>query len=204
MWSLFLSAFVLGLALCAPIGPVFAATIRYGLAHGYQAALSVQFGSLFGDVLWALIGLFGVGMLAQIEQLRTGLGLMGVACLIWLGSSALRKAWHGGLQEQQANDVPSGYLMGAALSLSNVSALMNWVALGGIVVTMGAKEWGPLNYILFLIGYMSASALWCFVAAGLVAGSRRFLNQTGFRALYLLSGLFLFYMAIFIVQNLFY
>jgi threonine/homoserine/homoserine lactone efflux protein len=203
MWSLFFSAFVIGLALCAPIGPVFAATIRYGLANGYQAALSVQLGSLLGDIFWALIGLFGIGLLAQIEELRVGLGLVGVTCLIWLGINALRKAWRSHPQESRSSGLPSGYVMGAALSLSNVNALMNWAAMGGIVVTLGTEEWAVFNYVLFLIGYMSASALWCFVSAGLVAGGRRFLNQSGFRVLYLFCGVILISMAIVILRKLF-
>ena len=79
-------AFLLGFVFNAAPGAVFAETVRRGMSGGYRVALSVQFGSLVGDAVWAILGLAGIGLLLQAESLKnTGRGrrcrLSGLACL---------------------------------------------------------------------------------------------------------------------------
>ena len=52
-------AFLLGFIFNAAPGAVFAETVRRGMSGGYRVALSVQFGSLVGDAVWAILALPG-------------------------------------------------------------------------------------------------------------------------------------------------
>src|SRR2546423_3713334 len=70
MFLLFLSAFGLGLAFCAPPGAVTAEALRRGLARGFRPALLMQLGSLIGDAPWAALALTGAAWLAQPSALR--------------------------------------------------------------------------------------------------------------------------------------
>ena len=74
-------AFLLGFVFNATPGAVFAETIRHSLSGGYRAALSVQFGSLVGDAVWAVLGLAGIGLLLQAESLKipVGVGALGIS-----------------------------------------------------------------------------------------------------------------------------
>ena len=68
---------------------------------------------------------------------------------------------------------------------------------------MGAGEWLLANYLVFLVGYMSAAAIWCFAAAAIVATGRRFLSQVGLRIVYMATGLILLSLAVFTLYRLF-
>ncbi|MGL6091849.1 MAG: LysE family transporter, partial [Pseudomonas paracarnis] len=57
MLSIFVYALVFGFVFCLSPGAVLAETLRRGLLHGFTPALLVQFGSLVGDAVWAVIGL---------------------------------------------------------------------------------------------------------------------------------------------------
>ncbi len=56
---LFVSAFGLGLAFCAPPGAVTAEALRRGLERGFWSVLLLELGSLVGDATWAALALFG-------------------------------------------------------------------------------------------------------------------------------------------------
>ncbi len=49
MYSLFVSAVVLGIAFCAPPGVVTAESLRCGLRGGFRPVILIQAGSLVGD-----------------------------------------------------------------------------------------------------------------------------------------------------------
>ena len=88
MLRLLITAFVLGLVFNATPGPVFAETVRQGVRGGFRSAIAVQFGSLVGDALWAVVGLVGVGLLLQSERLRTPISVASVVYLSWLAWNA--------------------------------------------------------------------------------------------------------------------
>jgi len=90
---LFVTAFVMGLAFCGPPGAVFAEAFRRGAARGFGAALAVEFGSLIGDAVWAVIGLSGAGLLLHVPAVQGVFGIAGSGLLGWLGLSALRDMW---------------------------------------------------------------------------------------------------------------
>src|SRR5947208_3018976 len=96
MASLFISAFLIGIAFCAPPGAITAEAIRRGVRGGFRPALFVEFGSLIGDATWAIIALVGLAVLVQLPFARLGLGLLGAALLLYLAWGALKEAIQGG------------------------------------------------------------------------------------------------------------
>src|SRR5262249_17316087 len=94
--TLFATAFGMGLAFCGPPGAVFAEASRRGAARGFAAALTVEFGSLIGDTIWAVLGLSGAGLLLQqLPAVHRSLAAGGAVLLAWLGVVAMRDMWHG-------------------------------------------------------------------------------------------------------------
>ena len=67
----FIQAFILGLLFNAAPGVVFTETIKRGINGGFFPALYVQIGSLAGDALWAILGLLGIGILLNIDILKS-------------------------------------------------------------------------------------------------------------------------------------
>lgn len=177
MVSLFISAFFLGLLFNAAPGAIFAESLRRGIKGGFSPAFAVQLGSLIGDLVWAILGLLGAAALFTLPYVEVPLALAGAALLFWLAWQSLRDAIGPVPEFDPAVGMPgSAFTIGAALSLSNPLNITYWAALGGTVTTLGVSEPGWTAFLVFLKGFMLSSVLWCFVCAGLIAMSRRYVG----------------------------
>lgn len=169
MLAFFISAFLLGLVFNAAPGAVFAETVKRGARGGFKPALAVQVGSLTGDALWAVLGLTGVGILLQADALRMPIGIAGVAYLLWLARDAWRAAGqHLDTRGTNAASHRSALKAGALLSLTNPQNIAYWAAMGSAMGALGVHEPDGTHYAVFFTAFMTASVLWCFVAATLV------------------------------------
>ena len=165
--GLFAMAFGLGLLFNAAPGAVFAETIRRSLDGGYRPALAVQFGSLVGDAVWAILGLAGIGILLQSETLKVPVGIAGALYLGWLAWDSWRDSAAAPPDAGAAPDrATAGALRsGVILSLSNPQNVAYWAALGSAFGALGVTDPDRVEYALFFAGFMASSLLWCFVCA---------------------------------------
>ena len=180
MLTLIAAAFGLGLVFNAAPGPVFAETVRRGVHGGFRPALAVQLGSIVGDAVWAVLGLAGVGLLAQLESLRMAIGVAGVAYLLWLAW----QAWRASAREVPLSLVSSArqsreaLRSGMLLSLTNPQNIAYWAAMGSALGAIGVQEPAFVDYGAFFIGFMLSSIVWAFVFAAVVD---RVLGSAGVR-----------------------
>src|SRR5690348_15439442 len=107
----------MGLTFCGPPGAVFAEASRRGAQRGFAAALTVEFGSLIGDAVWAVLGLSGAGIMLQLPAVHRLLAAAGAALLAWLGVVALRDMWRGRPAAPNGAAARSDFAAGAALSI---------------------------------------------------------------------------------------
>ena len=192
MYSLFVSAVVLGIAFCAPPGVVTAESLRCGLRGGFRPVMLIQAGSLVGDATWATIALFGAAFLVQNTWVRLLLGVMGVCLLFRLALGALRSAWAGSMPEVKASS-RGHFVRGALLSLTNPFAIAFWLGVGGAMAAGGVIDPEPSHFVVFFAGFMAGAALWAVSLSSLIAWGRRFVHPRLFRWINLLSGLALGY-----------
>jgi len=201
MFALFVAAFGMGIAFCAPPGMVMSESVRRGLRGGFWSTLRLQLGSLIGDATWAVIGLTGAGLLVQQPLIKAVLMGCGAGLLFYLACCAARDAWRGtGLQASTTTPVeatgrqstsrglllrPSAglddFLTGALLSLTNPTSVAYWLALGGALEVLGISHPAPRHYGMFFIGFMIACAVWSVVTAAVIAWGRQLLNPRFFR-----------------------
>jgi len=168
--GLFVMAFGLGMLFNAAPGAVFAETIRRSLDGGYRPALAVQFGSLVGDAVWAILGLAGIGILLQSDTLKVPVGIGGTLYLAWLAydswrDSAAAPPEQGAGAGQDSGATTGALRSGVILSLSNPQNVAYWAALGSAFGALGVADPDRLDYALFFAGFMASSLLWCFVCA---------------------------------------
>lgn len=181
MQRLFVAAFGLGMAICAPPGVITAEALRRGLARGFRPALLVELGSLIGDATWAALALAGAAFLAQSGPARLALGLVGVFFLFRLAWGALRDARSGVAPQGETITYGGDFTTGAFLSLSNPLALGFWLGVGGAIGAAGIAAPRQAHFAVFFAGFMLACLIWCFFVAGLAAGRQRFVRPAFFR-----------------------
>lgn len=191
MSPLFWTAFVLGVAFCAPPGAVTAEALRRGLRRGFAGALLLELGSLVGDAAWAAAALSGVAYLAASGAAAVVLAGLGALLLFHLAWRALRDAWTGAIPEAGRASSGGDFLTGAALSLSNPFAVAFWLGLGGTAAVLGPGR--PPQLALFFGAFMFAAFLWCFFIAAMIAWGRRFLSAGFYRCVNVLCGAVLAY-----------
>lgn len=201
MISLFISAFVLGIAFCASPGAVTAESLRSGLAGGFRPVLLVQIGSLVGDATWAAIALAGAAVLVQNTLVRYGLGVAGVLLLFWLAFGSLRAAWDGGMPEARGSH-HGHFTRGALLSLTNPFAVAFWLGVGGAMAAVGVADPQISHFVVFFAGFMLGALVWAFSISGAIAWGRRFVHAVFFRWINLLSGLALGYFGLMLLLDI--
>jgi LysE type translocator len=121
-------------------------TVCQGARGGFRSALAVQLGSLIGDVVWAVVGLVGVGLLIQLDSLRTPISIASVIYLIWLSW----EAWRASRSKLSVNSIEEGndcrraFQAGSLLSLTNPQHVAYWAAMGsalaGLIPVRGVRR----------------------------------------------------------------
>ncbi len=206
MIELFLSAIMLGFLFNAAPGAVFTESLRRGLQGGFSSALYVQFGSLVGDLTWALLGLGGVAALFEIAAIKMPMALFGGLLLAWLAFSSFKDAARKAPSSKPdlKKDDRSDLIVGAAISLSNPINITYWVGMAGTIATLGVKEPTGISFMVFLCGFMLSSIFWCFICAGFIGIVRQTINQKIWVIINLFCGFGLAYFSYHVLINAFY
>ena len=203
MLELFFSAMALGFLFNAAPGAIFTESLRRGLKGGFKSALYVQFGSLVGDLIWAVIGLGGAAILFEIDAIKMPMAIFGgvlLACLAFNSFlDATKKIPSINLTLKQ--DEKKELMVGAALSLSNPINITYWAGMAGTIATLGVKEPTGQAFIVFLVGFMLSSIIWCFLCAGFIDFVRKAINQTGWVLINISCGIGLAYFSIYVLLN---
>jgi chemosensory pili system protein ChpE/L-lysine exporter family protein LysE/ArgO len=162
------TAFALGLVFNAAPGPVFAATVRWGVRGGFRPALLVQLGSLAGDALWAMIGLAGIGLLSSVGALRMPIAVAGAAYLLWLGWDSWRASRQPLPLAASGGEARTAVRSGVLLSVTNPQNIGYWAAIGSAFGAIAPGEPPGSSLALFFAGFMLASIVWSLVCAAIV------------------------------------
>jgi threonine/homoserine/homoserine lactone efflux protein len=171
-----LSGIIMGIAYAATPGPVNVETIRRGLGGGFLDALAVQTGSAVGRIAYALLALFGAGLLLREAGWQLASGMFGVTALFYLGITTIRD---GQAAVDRVAGQPPGpdlarrhFLTGAVLSLANPLAVVFWLAIGSRVVQQPG-----LNGVTFLAGFFAGCMLTSLIVATLASFFRSWLSS---------------------------
>jgi threonine/homoserine/homoserine lactone efflux protein len=154
------AGFLMGIVYAATPGPLNVETLRRGMIGGFFDAFALQSGSSIGRVLYALLALFGAGLLLRGATLQLAIGVLGVTLLFHLGLSAIRdwreliiKANH---ETQNPTSRHRAFWMGAILSLANPLAVVFWLSIGSRVLYDPGLD-GPAFLGGFILGCMVMS-----------------------------------------------
>src|SRR5512145_1468214 len=91
MLGMIVAAFVVGLVIAMPPGPVVITTGQKAIVRGFWHAVTFNVGSVIADAFYALLVYLGLAsLLADNPIFRLGLWLIGGGWLMYLGVEAMR------------------------------------------------------------------------------------------------------------------
>jgi chemosensory pili system protein ChpE len=184
MLTTILAGAAIAISFSAPPGPVTMETIRRGVRGGFRPALSVQLGSIIGDMMWCLAALIGLAPLVQVGFIRLTLGVTGVLLLVYLGAVGIRDAVKPTAPTHSAGgEGKSGaFRSGMAISMANPLAVGYWLSVGGALVASGVVGAEAGGTVSFIFGFILGTFLWAFIMAFAVRWGKQLLNPLAFRA----------------------
>ena len=181
--SLFFKGLLLGWSVAWPPGPINAEMIRRGLERGFLPAWALGLGACSGDFLWAIAVSLGAGALVNIAGVRTALGVVSVALLLFLAWTFGKAAWRAWLishaHPDEAASIPErrfestrgGYLLGLTLALTSPWNIAFWLAVIGSQA--GGARLGARDFLTVAVGVFIAAATWgLFLCSAVRAGAR--------------------------------
>lgn len=171
---LFLKAFLLGLAVAVPLGPIGALCIQRTLAGGFLAGVAGGLGTALADAAYATAAAARFAAFAAVlQRIDAPLGLMGGAFLLWLGWKSWPRA--GAARPAPVAAAARGLVattaLTFALTIANPATILSFVAMfAGLGLAEGASVGAAMTVVA---GVFTGSMLWWIVLSGTVAALHR-------------------------------
>ncbi|PRO67103.1 LysE family translocator [Alkalicoccus urumqiensis] len=189
---LYVSWFLLGLALAAPVGPVTIVQISRGLQGGFRAAWLVGVGGMGADLLMMLLVAAGFSRLPDIWWIEPILWAAGGIVLFYLGIDSIRTGRRqlpelsGAETARAGSSLRTGFLLAAA----NPMNLVFWAGIyGSVLVSIedrGSAAAAAATACIFL-----GIIVWDLASAAVIAYSRRFITPRRMQYISISAGLIL-------------
>jgi threonine/homoserine/homoserine lactone efflux protein len=189
----FAAGFLIGLIVAAQVGPVTLLVVRTVLRGGRAIAVGLAMASAVAaiDLLYAAVGLAGVGQVLEGNVATTVFGLVSAAILVTIG---LRTAWTGlrariGLEDAADVVDPSrAFLTAVAATALNPLTIALWTVSFPAAAPHAASS-SLAHASVLLLGVGTGSLLWYSAFSTSVALVRRRVGNRLLRVVDVLSGL---------------
>ena len=151
-----LRAFLFGITVAAPIGPIAVLLVRTGLNHRYSAALAGALGVALADFTYALIALSagsGLGVLLQTHQreIQVAASILLIVLGLWLGAEAIRNLDPLPAADHAAGPAP-GLLRLYLLTLANPLTILLFIGFSGQMTVAGGIAGIAAGALLLFLG----------------------------------------------------
>jgi L-lysine exporter family protein LysE/ArgO len=182
---MFVTGFALSLSACLDLGVVNVATIKRGLDAGTRSAFLLQLGSCCGDMVYALLSMFGLALVLADARVHTAFWLGGTAVLLYLAATMIRDARRGRALPVRAGEAAAGaphrdFIRGLLLALSSPSLIV-WFASAGGAVIAGVYSRTQSPPWLFLAGFFCCGLVWAAFLSLLAGKGRHVLGRSALR-----------------------
>ncbi|HZU13454.1 MAG TPA: LysE family transporter [Chloroflexota bacterium] len=194
MLPIILTSLLLGFVFSATPGAVNAESLRRGITRGFRAALSVQLGSLLGDMVWAGVALTGLAFLVENRPIALLLGIVGACFLLRQAVSAFAGAMGGDGSGRTGLAGRGDLVTGLLFSLTNPFAVAFWLGLGAGMTATAHR--GPIATLSVFAGFFAGALLWCVFFSTLVSIGRRYATHPVLRAVDAVAGIALSYFGV--------
>ena len=167
-----LNALPLGITLSFLIGPVFFVLLETGATKGARAAIALDAGVIFADIVFIAIAFLGsYQLLAQLTHHPALYGLGGMIMMVYGIITIIRKPKQESLENQTEIEIPKNnylglFVKGFLLNFINIGVLAFWLAM--IVIFSPKLDLDPIRISIFfggiLLGYFLVDLAKIFLA----------------------------------------
>ena len=172
---LFLRAFIIGISIAAPVGPIGVLCIRRTLANGKTAGFVSGMGAATADMVYGAIAAFGLtAITGLLVENAFWLRIVGGVFLLYLGVKTFREKPSDKPAEASADGMWSMYLSTFFLTITNPMTILSFAAIFAGTM-LGSKTGSPLTMVT---GVFAGSAAWWLTLSFGVGILRDRLTQT--------------------------
>lgn len=196
--SLFLRAFIIGISIAAPVGPIGVLCIRRTLANGKTAGFISGLGAASADMVYGAIAAFGLSAITNLlVENSIWLRIVGGIFLLYLGiKTFLEKPADKATQAVQGN-LLSMYTSTFFLTITNPMTIISFAAI--FAGTMLGKAAG--SPFVMVAGVFIGSAVWWLGLSFGVGILRERLNQNHMAWINRISGAIILIFGIYALLN---
>jgi threonine/homoserine/homoserine lactone efflux protein len=197
--SLFLRAFLIGISIAAPVGPIGVLCIRRTLSNGKLAGFLSGMGAATADMVYGAIAAFGLTVLTNLLVKNAfWLQLIGGLFLLYLGiKTFLEKPADRAAQAKQGGYF-SMYLSTFFLTITNPITILSFAAI--FAGTMIGRNIG--SPLMMVAGVFAGSASWWLALSFGIGLMRDRVNQIHMTWINRISGMIIILFGFFALLNL--
>lgn len=197
LWSLFLTAFIVGFSGALMPGPLLAVNIAETPAKGVRTGPILVGGHAIAELVVVILLALGLSSLADNKTISRGIGIVGGAMLIVMGLGMLYNLIRSKLKAQSAKRTGKSALRltadGIITSLSNPYWYVWWATTGSAFLVR-SLEFGTIGPPVFYIGHILSDFVWYTLVSFIIWRGRKLIVGVGYKILILLCALFLLYL----------
>lgn len=196
---IFLRAFLIGISIAAPVGPIGVLCIRRTLSNGKLAGFLSGMGAATADMFYGAIAAFGLTVITNLlVENAFWLKLIGGLFLVYLGvKTFMEKPAEKAAQAKQGGYF-SMYLSTFFLTITNPITILSFAAI--FAGTMIGQDMG--SPLVMVAGVFTGSASWWLALSFGVGLMRDKLSQTHMAWINRISGTIIILFGIFALVNL--
>lgn len=184
-----LSAFILGLSLAVPVGPICLAIVKKGISNGFFPALFVGIGAILADVCFMIIIYFGLTQIIFMTPVQISLYLFGSTLLIYLGIESINKRKTAlSRSSSLSTSVFSSFWTGLSIALFNPINLMFWFGIFGSTLAELTSEQSS-SFLIYAIFLFLGILVWNISLSFLASFFGQFLSRSLLPILNVIAGL---------------
>jgi len=186
--AMFLRGMAIGFSIAAPVGPIGVLCIRRTLADGRGVGLATGLGAATADATYGGIAGFGITVISSLLLgAQAWIRLIGGLFLIYLGARIFAGTPADKPAEAEGHTLLRAYTSAVALTLTNPSTILSFVAIfAGVGVGTGGHA--GAGAVLLVLGVWSGSALWWVILSTTFAVLRTKVRSDQLRCINRLSG----------------
>ena len=193
LWTLFTTAFLVGLSGAAAPGPLTTMAVREASRGGFWRGWSVAVGHAVPEALLVAGLSLGLGGWLSRPAVVGVLSLLGGAVLLWMGRGTIleaRRAQLPSLDSPGGRPAGSAVWAGAGTTVSNPYWILWWATIGSGYVALSSAG-GPAAVAVFFTGHILSDIGWLGLVSAIVASGRRLISDGVYRGLLTALGAFL-------------